>query len=462
MSTLSVAEQLGVSWESFIARIPDYEVLYTLGEHRAQLSQLLAEHPRLLSCRTVGHSRKGQPIEMCSVGHGSRSALLVAGVHANEPVGSMSLLFLLKQLLCDESLCAATDFTWHFINPIDPDGMLLNEGWFASGLDPKSYFRSFFRPALARQADYTFPLQVGPHSFAASPPENEAFRQAIDLVKPDFLYTFHNAEYGGVFFFTSAQAPELEIQLQSVPAKLSLALSTVGEPLLGLPPRAPGVFPMPTAKEFVARLVEAGEKNPWAHWPGGDSSTGYAAERYGTVCFSAEVPYWDDPRMVNLSRNSRSLAQVLQEVIQEAKAGQLILEKWSNTFIPENSRESELCYAVQEHIKTGPGKVARIEAAVDAGIFEQADLTESVAAQYGVSLRLALIRPLAMLQRLAEFEGCLPDSARSEIQAYIQAQLRAVGAAGFRRLPIRNLVAVQAISGLMAAYWASHRQPGTL
>jgi hypothetical protein len=442
---------------SLLDRIPDQQAFFTLSVLRAQAGRLQAKYPHLLTVTPLGQSRSGEPIELLTVAGGKRSALVVAGVHANEPVGSNCAAFLLEQLLGDDRLRSSLDYTWHFVNPIDPDGMRLNEGWFASGPTPREYYRNFFRPALARQPEYTFPLQVEGYTFEASPPENLAFRRAIDLVKPDFLYTTHNADYGGAFFLSSTGGSELDSGLSGLPAEFAVPLSQVGEPLLGEPPRAPGVFALPLPEAIVQKLLTAG-KNPAHYWPAGDSSTGYAGTRYGTFCFTAEVPYWYDARVLDHSHSSITLAQALRTLVTEMQVAQEILVRWSVGFTAENVLQPEVFYALQEHNDLQPAKLEQLEAALKGGALDDMESTVSCVALHDVSLRLAMLRPFALLQRLgAERKGkrTLSTSVATELRAYIEHQLDSIWAGTpLRSLPTRSLVGLQVKSGLMAARFA--------
>jgi hypothetical protein len=453
----------GTPLNSLYDRIPDYKAFHTLAALRTQVRRLQAKYPRLLSITPLGHSKKGEPIELVSVAGGKRSALLVAGVHANEPIGSMTIAFLLEQLLGDDRLRAELGHTWHFVNPIDPDGMRLNEGWFASGPSPSEYFGNFFRPALARQPDYTFPLQLDGYEFTAPPPENLAFRKAIDLVKPDFLYTLHNADYGGAFFISSADMQELDAGLSRLPAEFGIALNPVGEPLLDLPARSPGVFALPMPGMTLQKLLAAGVKDLAAHWPAGDSSTSYAGTRYGTFAFSAEVPYWDDPRAFDHARSSRTVAQALRELSKEIKAGQEILDQWSAGFTEDNTSETELYYALKESNDSQPMRLAQLDAALNAGALDCIESTVSTVALHEVMLQLAMLRPFAMLLRLGRAPSApgkrgLPVAGQAQLRGFLDQHLGAIWAkTPMRTLPIRALVGVQAKSGLLAARFAALR-----
>src|SRR6185312_494881 len=103
--------------------------------------------------RHVGASRAGDPLLLLSVGHGSRHVLVVAGPHANEPVGGATALRLAERALTDPRLTEGADATWNLLLCVDPDGLRRNEGWLAGPYTLGHYFRNFFRPGFLEQPE---------------------------------------------------------------------------------------------------------------------------------------------------------------------------------------------------------------------------------------------------------------------------------------------------------------------
>ena len=52
----------------------------------------LSEESAHVQLELVGKSRMGQPLWLASIGHGPRHVLVIAGAHANEAVGSHTIL----------------------------------------------------------------------------------------------------------------------------------------------------------------------------------------------------------------------------------------------------------------------------------------------------------------------------------------------------------------------------------
>jgi hypothetical protein len=452
---------LSARFDAISARLPNYPRFQTLGETRARIRARAQAHPDKVSITPIGRSRSGDPIELITIAGGPRNALMVAGVHANEPVGVLAADFLMGQMLVDPELNAALGYSWHFINPIDPDGLRLNEPWFTGPLDPLPYFRDFFRPPLDRQAEYTFPLEVGAVSFNHPTPGNDAWRAALERVKPDFQYSTHNAEYGGAFFLVSRHDPALEAALVKVPSRFGVGINTVGEAFSDLVAEfASGVFQLPMPKALLDGLIKHGNPNPAAAWPVGGSSTEYAAERWGTVSFTAEVPYWDDPRVFDQSLSPIPLTQVVAGYVADTEESAAILNRWRDRVPSETQDRSELAYALRQDVARGIAQVAGAKALAASGAAAaRGPVSVSQIAQTEVFLQLNAARPHALLARSARTPGSpIPAEAAAECQAFIERQVaKAQSNGAFRRVPLRDVVGVQVLSGLLAAQAAKPR-----
>src|ERR1051326_5371247 len=108
----------------------------TLDELAASTRALVRDHPGIARVETVGVSPEGRPIELLPIGPGPRSALLVGVPHPNEPIGTLTLEFLCRLFCEDAELRARLDTTLHVVKVADPDGLVLNEGWFKGEFSP--------------------------------------------------------------------------------------------------------------------------------------------------------------------------------------------------------------------------------------------------------------------------------------------------------------------------------------
>ncbi len=187
-----------------VRRVPAAEGFPSVDDLLASFARIADENPGLVTTRRVGTSRRGESIPGYSIGSGERSYLVVGGVHPNEPIGFLTALHLLEQLIADPALLEASSGTWHVIPCIDPDGARLNEGWYPAPQDRNFYARRFYRPEPDQQVEWTFPTSYKNAYFDRMMPETQALAREIDRVKPDLYVALHNGEMGGVLLLPLA------------------------------------------------------------------------------------------------------------------------------------------------------------------------------------------------------------------------------------------------------------------
>jgi hypothetical protein len=213
--------------ETALARVPDYDRFFTLAEMTHRARAVAEAHPDLVSIQRVGTSTEGRPIEMVKIGSGPQRMLLYALPHPNEPIGAMFIQFLLDELVENEELRAGR--SWYMLPCVDPDGTVLNEGWFAGPYTIRNYARHFYRPRSVEQVEWTFPIQYKTFSYDKPIPETRALMAALELVSPHFVYSLHNAGFGGVYYYISHDAPAAYEALHEIPRSRGLFMS-LGEP----------------------------------------------------------------------------------------------------------------------------------------------------------------------------------------------------------------------------------------
>jgi hypothetical protein len=278
-----------------------FDALLTIDELEAS-TQRMAADPRL-QVRTVGHSRLGRPIQMISLGIGTRNALLVGAPHPNEPAGAATVERMITHLL--ENPHEGRGYRWHFIKAIDPEGLKLNGGWLKKPRTIGNYLENFFRPALSRQPETTFPLQLPEVQFSASTPENQAWQRAFELTRPELHATLHHCDYGGVFYSLSRALPAAVSGLEAAVKATGLSVHEL-EDVMTMDRWSPAVTRYPTVLETTTNAKATGAS--WAYpWTVGDMSPGFGETRYGTLSVVAEVPMWhsaaiEDPTPSGVSR----------------------------------------------------------------------------------------------------------------------------------------------------------------
>ena len=275
----------------------------------ARFAEIERAHPGLVSSRQVATSRLGEPIRVYTIGSGTRAALIVGGVHPNEPIGSWTAIHLAETLCDDVTLREGLDTTWHIVPSIDPDGGRLNEGWFDAPGDRNFYARRFYRPAPGEQVEWSFPTAYKKAYFDRVLPETLGLMRLIDEVEPDLYVSLHNGEMGGVYYYLSRPVPELVDVLHAIPASLGLPLD-IGEP------EAPYLEVYADAVFGTGRISDAydyleGLGLDAAASIGGSSSSEYAL-RYGTLSLVAELPYWKHPDADDRSPIDESYADLVR------------------------------------------------------------------------------------------------------------------------------------------------------
>ncbi|MEV1248288.1 M14 family zinc carboxypeptidase [Nonomuraea sp. NPDC050022] len=296
----------------YMSRVPGYPAFPTVDALRAELEELTAAHPDLIRLRRIGASRLGEPLHALTIGTGPADAVVIAGPHPNEPVGALTVLTLVRLLCQDPGLLG---YRWHLVACADPDGARLNEGWYGEPGDRRAYAEHFYRPDLADQVEWTFPLVSGDYRFDRPLPETAALMRLMDEVRPSLVCSLHNAEYQGAFFYLNRRDTVLAERLAGLPGMEGLPPHH-GEPELpGAEPIAPAVF------------LTLGGARVGAAFGAGGSSADYAA-RFGALHLITEVPSWTDQRVADRSATDRTYLEVAtkaaaarRELIETLQAG---------------------------------------------------------------------------------------------------------------------------------------------
>ncbi|MEU3981054.1 M14 family zinc carboxypeptidase [Streptomyces sp. NPDC026672] len=252
-----------------------YPTVDELGAHAAALAR---RRPRDARLRRVGTSRAGTPLWLLSIGHGSRAVLVVAGPHANEPVGGATVLGLAARLLADARLTDGADTTWHLLLCLDPDGARRNEGWLAGPYTLGHYFRNFFRPGFLEQPEW-LPDGAG----AAALPETRALLALQDELRPFLQCSLHGVDVGGGFVELTRDLPGLAEHVRRTAARLGVPRELGAYDTLHWPVIGPAVYrvPPPRRGDLTAALTEAAVESTWFH-----------PQRHGTVTAIVEAPMW--------------------------------------------------------------------------------------------------------------------------------------------------------------------------
>lgn len=442
-----------------VGALPDHSGFPTVDELHRSFEELARSTDRV-GRRRIGTSRLGEPIHEFVVGDGPHQAVIVGGVHPNEPIGSWTALHLAEMMLDADGPAEQLATTWHIVPTIDPDGMRLNEDWFADPFDRAHYSRHFFRPAPDSQVEWTFPTDFRDAYFDAVLPETLALMRLIDDVRPDLLVTLHNGEMGGVYYYLSHDEPDLISDLHAIPDALGLALDT-GEPESPhLRTLATAVFAMDHISTYYEYLESIGlDPAPQIR---GSSSASWGA-RHDALCLVAELPYWthpdagdetptDEPYRDLVLRTAAAMGssgEALQEILDEAEAHLTLQTPYleaSRAFVPM------LGSIAETDRRRAPLEPAERRATV-AERFACEDLVRGFRLRYG-----------GMLLRAIEAEtgaGIAPAPLRAlrARMAALYEEWLADAATGATPIPMRTLVGVQLGAVLAGAAHVAATRP---
>jgi hypothetical protein len=315
MTVLSLQDVLSIAGD-----VPNYQAFLTVDELNASSRQLASRYPDAVQLIPIGHSRLGDPIEALKIGAGTRNALLFALPHPNEPIGSMTLEYLSQRLAADDALRRSLDFTWYMVKCIDPDGTRLNEGWFKGPFSVENYARHFYRPPFFQQVEWTFPIDYKTLHFHDPLPETQALMQLIEQTRPDFLYSLHNAGFGGVYFYLSADAPSLYEPFYALVASQDLPLH-LGEPEMPYVTRLDrAVYVFPSTADMYDFYNTQGGSDPATFMKMGTSSFDYArafGNSFGLVC---EMPYFYSPSIHDGSPSDTTRRSAILQMVEQSKS----------------------------------------------------------------------------------------------------------------------------------------------
>ena len=138
-----------------LTRMPDASL-----EHRC-LEILVSAPVRPDAGRTIGQSVEGRPVVGYRLGSGQPRVSLIAGCHADEPVGPellRRLTGLLLTLPADDPLLRAAE--WWIVPHVNPDGELRNRSWqlpIPDAFDPVRTLEGAIRELPGDDLEFGFP-----------------------------------------------------------------------------------------------------------------------------------------------------------------------------------------------------------------------------------------------------------------------------------------------------------------
>lgn len=199
-----------------LAEIEPPENLYWPPE---DVPRLLGRIPRLAATvLPLGKSREGRHLFGVRVGRGKRKVSLLAGAHADEPIGPAALLALSRWLIGSPNAKPLLEEATFFICPhINPDGAHRNGPWVSRFPCPiEEYLREAHRELPGDDMEFGFALDAH-----ASRPENRA---VADFLKPNGPFSFHASLHGmavaeGAWFLINKEKIDATAELRRAIAR---------------------------------------------------------------------------------------------------------------------------------------------------------------------------------------------------------------------------------------------------
>lgn len=466
-------------FEQLLDNIPNYQEFFTVGEMDESSRELARRFPDVASLFEIGKTRENHPLYCLKIGNGSRNALMFGLPHPNEPIGTMLLEYFTWQLAQNEQLRDALDYTWYIVKAWDADGTKKNEKWFKGPFTITNYMRNFFRPAGFEQVDWTFPIDYKELHFHDSIPETTAMMKLIDQIKPHFIYSLHNAGFGGAYWYMSWALSEIFGELHKVPAKY-------GVPIHRGEPESPACEEFATA--IYASLGVSAEYDLKEKFGGGDMkeavksfgcgdcSASYARERYDSFTLLTELPYFYDPRIDDCGPSDITRKQAILQKLEDEIAMNRELRDILSLSHEYLARDNHFLLAVEAFTRHTQEDTQAERKRLDAD--PKFDKIATVAEKFDNLLVSKFYKAIAyaMLLRANESELARMDETgesdaakRAALEKGLERSME-----GFKKItsfleenmhyqvvPIKNLVGVQLECGLIVAdYLQSHPTKG--
>lgn len=194
------------------------------------LPRLLGRIPRLAATiLPLGKSREGRPLFSLRVGRGPIKISVIAGAHADEPVGPATLLGLCRWLLKAPEASSLLEKGTFFLCPhVNPDGAHRNAAWVSAYPCPvERYLQGAVRELPGDDMEFNFSLE------AKDPPTRPENRAVAQFLRSHGPFSFHASLHGmaaaeGTWFLINqekvAATAELRGDLKRFVAALGLPL----------------------------------------------------------------------------------------------------------------------------------------------------------------------------------------------------------------------------------------------
>jgi hypothetical protein len=343
---------------------------------------------------------------------------------------------------------ARLDVTLYAVPVADPDGFVLNEGWFKGAFSPLRYALEFYRPPHREQVEWSFPVDYKSLRFTTPAPETATVMRVMERVRPAMFYSLHNAGFCGVYFYVSHDRPALFRRFHELVASQGLPLHR-GEPEVPyLKTLAPAVYQLFSIQDTYDYLARTLDEDPATVIEAGtcadDWLTRVCDDPFSLVC---ELPYYTAPA---LGDSSPSGITRRAAILAGTARGLSLVSETTAFFerIAARVPDHRLSRSVRNHVTKAPKRLAAERANAESADFARTATRAEVMDATVCSIFYHTLY-LGEVHRLATMAGDLAvaDAVRARLEELVGEVERA---SDLRVLPLRPLVAVQAGAGLLA------------
>jgi len=441
-----------------VDKVPYYKEFLTIAELDTSATVLADEFDTVDKIK-IGESAEGKPISYLKIGDGPKNALLFAFPHPNEPIGSMTVEYLSRHLAENPELVDKLGYTWYLIKAIDPDGAALNEGWFKGEFTPLKYVQNYYRPPGHEQIEWTFPVKYKNLSFNSPPPETKALMALIEKVKPDFMFSLHNAGFCGVYFYISHPNDTLYTQFEKLVDCQALPLHR-GEPEAPFIKKlAPAVFQMFGISQSYDFYEENGVEDPSQIIKSGTSSDDYLRRVTGNKGFTlvCEMPYFYDNALGNNSLTEHERRDLVVEANLYSKEMYEYLEPRFDSIRDHCPKDHRLYTSIEDSMDNFLKRYEpRMNNALNNPMYEGKATVAQAFDSMTARRYYQIFRP-AMTARLCELAAQrapknvkLFNDLKEELDGYVEDKVsEVISGTDFEVMPIQKLVKVQVGSALI-------------
>ena len=403
---------------------------------------------------TAGRSRAGRPIRCLEIPGGPLRALLVGVPHPEEPVGALMLQYLLPLLAA--GLAEELGFGFSVVMAGDPDGVVLNEPWFDRPYDLAEYLLQVYRPPLADQFEWTFPVEYKRYGFLRPLPEARAVMEVVHRHPLDLYAGLHDSTFCGGYFYLSATDAELEADLAAALTATALPVHC-GEPEVPyLRTLSPGVFQAFSLADDYDYYETYGA-DPAALLTCGTSSDAYAEATWDCFTLVAETPHFTTSRIADLRPAGLSRGEARLDGLGETRALADWLHERYVEAAPRLTVESPWQRTVHTYLATVVEDLRAERAQIES---EPRFREEATVAQLCDSLYLRQLEALTRVGQFANMVAVEPAqddrlvALREEAEALVRDRApRLASACGLEPVPLRRLVQCQ-LSALLSTLLA--------